>query len=86
MDWRTSDQLPTACITDAIATVTGVPGTDQRPIYESVDPDALDSILDAVAESPRRQSGLSVSFHHHDCEVVITADGGLSVTRQTSDR
>lgn len=86
LDWRESDQPPTACVTEAIAAVTGDSGTEQRPLYESVDPDALDRILDAAVDSPNRRSTLSVSFRHHGCEVVVTADGGLSVTHRAPDR
>jgi len=85
-DWRERDRTPTECIIDAIAAETGVPPTDQRPLYESVDPDALDGLLESAIDTPERGPPLTVSFCHEHCEVHITAGGELSVTQQAVEQ
>ena len=55
-----------------IADVNDVAETELAPLYEAVDPDALDSLL--------RSSGIDrVEFTHCGCLVSIYADGRVDV-------
>lgn len=77
-NWH-GEGTPAGSVTDAIATVTGTPPLGLQPLYESIDPDALDRILEAGSASPSGRSTLTVSFRHAGCAVTITADGQLTV-------
>jgi hypothetical protein len=72
-------------VIEAIAALTGVPPTGLQPLYETLDPDALDGLLESAPENPSRRSSLAVSFRHEGCDVTINADGHLTVTRRPGD-
>lgn len=60
---------PTTAIVRAVATVRGVDPTDlQRPLFEAVDPDALDALFDSNLD------GMSVSFEYHGHRVELRGD------------
>lgn len=83
--WREDGTIACSVI-DAIAALTGTPPSRLQPLYETIDPDALDRVLEPASETPRRRSTPSVSFCHEGCHVTTMADGGLTVTLQTDDQ
>ena len=67
-------------IVSAVAAHTGSDPLDLAPLYQAVDPDALDALFatDDPMRSPDR-----VSFTYCGCEVVVSAEG---VTVESANR
>jgi hypothetical protein len=72
-----SETPPTQAVIEAVAIATNREPTDMDPLYDAVDPDALDAILvDGERAVPQ---DLVVSFTYMDCEVVLRANGDVMV-------
>lgn len=69
------DEPVTVAVIDAVATMAGVEPTALPPLYETIDPDALDGLFDAGSSDAR---SVRVSFSYADYEVAV--EGGSSVT------
>ena len=65
-------------IVAAVSAERGVDPVDLPPLYERVDPDALDALF---ASTPVREGNLSgsVSFEYASCTVEVSADGAVDV-------
>ena len=73
---RTEDVSTTVVM--AISEATGTPATELPPMYDAIDPDALDAIFrDHVDGRPR--TGIAVTFSMAGCTVDI-CDGEVTVT------
>lgn len=72
-DW--DDGPITASVVNAIAAVTGDEPTAITPLYEVVDPDALDHLFESV----RGDELVIVSFHLAGCAVRVGGDGDIEV-------
>jgi hypothetical protein len=72
-DWETT--TPSQAVVEAIAIATNREPTDLEPLYDSVDPDALDGLF----EGPAVPADLTLSFTHAGCEIVLRERGGLVV-------
>lgn len=65
-------------IITAVADAKDVDPLDLEPLHYSVDPDALDTLFEpAVGRAP---TSLELAFSHDGCEVVVQADGEVTVT------
>lgn len=75
----TVDEPPSTVIATAIAILQDAPPVELDPLYETVDPDALDAVLGDpyVDES---ESALRVTFTVSDCHVIAHSDGRITVT------
>lgn len=82
-----ADDLSTAVV-EAIAEHEGVDPLDlERPLYEVIDPDALDSLFPddgSVASTAAGES--SVTFAYEGCEVEVTGDGAVAVREPLTGR
>ncbi|WP_336337489.1 HalOD1 output domain-containing protein [Haloarcula brevis] len=72
-DW--TETRPSAAVTEYISAMTGREQTDFPPLYETVDPEAVDSL---VAPSDRA-SPVSISFEYAGHAVTVRSDGELVV-------
>lgn len=77
-DWAESDEI-SATIIDAVAAITGNEPADLQPLYEAVDPDALDQLLRSLRTSSISQGRSEVVFTFNGCEVTVAADGTITV-------
>lgn len=69
-------------VIDAVADAKGVDPLDLPPLYDSVDPDALDAIF------PADGSGASITslrFEVAGCEVLVRGSGDVVVVRSEAD-
>lgn len=73
-DSDATDRLVHA-VTSAVADAEGVDPWDLRPLYDVVDPEALESL---VGESSTDRV-LEVTFAYHGYEVTVDAEGDVSV-------
>ena len=80
-DWDSGEQVVVS-VAEALAEHAGVPVHELPPLYDSVDPDALDGVartLDADAADGRA----SVTFSAlEDYLVTVHADGGVEIDEQ----
>lgn len=77
-DWR-ADEPVTAAVVRGVATVMNTPPTELQPIYETVDPDALDLVFDSTPGNPESRD-ISVTFRFNECEVRVHATGTIEIT------
>jgi len=63
-------------IVRAVAAVTGTEPTEMRPLYEVVDPEAMNRL---VTRSGARTRPIRLSFRFENCAVTVHADGHVVV-------
>lgn len=74
-------ESPCEAIMRALATISGNDQLDmQPPLFESVDPDALNRIITSSQSGTTR-----VSFTHSDYQVMIESNGNLHLTETKSE-
>jgi hypothetical protein len=71
-NWEQSDQ-PGVIVLEAVSAATGRAETDLPPLRDSVDPDALDTVLTGG------QSPVTVSFRYADTDVVVSGNGAIEI-------
>jgi hypothetical protein len=57
------------------------PSELEEPLYEAVDPDALETLFESVEDGPHREEG-KVRFPYQGYEVTVHAEGDVSVREQ----
>ena len=77
------DESPSHGVIRAIATVKGVDPTDVDPLYDFIDPDALNTMFDDTTEA--RESDLRVSFRIEDSKIEVSGDRRITVRPVTAD-
>ena len=78
-EYDPAETAPSVAVVDLVERVRGGESTrDLPPLYEIVDPDALDSLLESRANRSGR-SRRSVSFRYGDAKVTVTSDGRIAV-------
>jgi hypothetical protein len=75
----TEDVPPSQSVVERVAAREGVDHTELTPLFDAIDPDALDKILDT---SPHTGSALQVSFTYHGYDVTVTGDGEVRLGKQ----
>lgn len=67
-------------VIDAVADHEGIdPMTLEPPLYEAIDPDAIDSLFPRDANGRSPSSG-RLSFSYNDYRITVTSDGDVQVT------
>jgi hypothetical protein len=67
------DESPSMAVVSAVAAATNTDPTEIEPLYESIDPDALDYLVRGGSRSRRGFDGC-VSFTVAGCSVVVHGD------------
>ena len=81
-DWRTDRSLSSSVI-EAVSRATGTAPDRVRPLYEVIDPDALDRLFAPTDRRPGRPPTTVVSFRIEGC--TVTVDGGGRITVLPAD-
>lgn len=68
--------MPSRAIPKRIATLEGVDLTELDPLYNAIDPDALDALVGA---SGQNDSPLQIEFTYHGYDVAVTGDGTIHI-------
>ena len=76
------DESPSHGVVRAISAVKGVEPSDVDPLYDSVDPNALDAIFGGTTEI--RESDIRVSFRINDLEIEVSEDRRVTVRSMTA--
>lgn len=67
-------------IVERVAEAEGVePSELETPLFEVVDPDALEQVFSSMPDGPDRQAG-EVRFEYYGYQVTVTAHGDISLT------
>jgi hypothetical protein len=74
------DRAPSDAVLDALATATGVDPLDLPPLYERIDPDALDRLFRRAEDD---DADLLVEFGVDDWNVFVRGDGRVRVCDAT---
>jgi hypothetical protein len=65
----------------AVAEATDVsPMELSPPLYESINPDALESLVEGTSNE-----SVCISFEYHDCAVTVCGNGDVSVSTPATD-
>lgn len=84
-DWEHDDPL-SAAVVDVVAAVTDREPEELPPLYDVVEPDALDAVLAPRPGSPTRREGRGcVTFAFGGCRVGVYWDGSITVSRGAAD-
>lgn len=70
--WRPSDH-PSMTIVEVVAAATDRETTDLPPLQETIDADALDTLLES------QSSSVAVSFRYADTGVSVNGEGSIEV-------
>lgn len=65
-------------IVNSIAAVTGQRPETLEPLYETINPDALESLFRPVSPKAPRNTG-SVTFTYERCEITVHAVGTIEI-------
>lgn len=71
------NKTPTESIIDAVATAAGTEPISLSPLYETIDPDAIDRIFERAEEIGDAETVLS--FEYEGWQVFVRADGRIRV-------
>ncbi|MFC7213305.1 HalOD1 output domain-containing protein [Saliphagus sp. GCM10025334] len=82
-DWA-SDELPSEAVVEAVAAATGSTSESIPPLYEVVDPEALDQLFVPTSQGTSLRTGV-VEFQFHGCDVTISTCGRTTVTVSECD-
>lgn len=76
-DW--TNVTPSAAILETLAAATGADELDLSPLYESVDPDALDKLVGRQLGG-RAVGPTEVAFRHEGFDVVVGSGGTVRLS------
>lgn len=69
-------QTPAVAVISALAEINGNSPDELTPLYDTIDPDGLNSVIDSGTEE------VTVEFEHDGCEVVVRADETVIIEPQ----
>ena len=78
---NSSDEDISETVVSAVADAKGVDPLDLDPLYDAIDPDALDSIFRHAGAG---STVTKLSFEMEDCEVLVRGSGEVVVTLATA--
>lgn len=71
------DESPSEAVVRTLAALEGVESSDLDPLYESIEPEALDALLDRPV--PEGSAPPTVQFVASGYRVVVSGDGRITV-------
>lgn len=80
VDWTADSRSISTAVVSAVAEATGAEPTELEPLYSVVDPDALEALFRPVG-APSVPSPRRVEFEYCGCEVTVTADRTVRVSK-----
>lgn len=80
-DWTDGDNIA-ASVIEAVAAVVGKQPTDIEPLYEVVDPDALEELLLSLRSSGGHDRYGAVTFVFNDCKIRVESSGTIWIEPQ----
>lgn len=78
-DWERDDSVSTTII-EGVAAVTDTPETDlDPPLYEIMDPDALDNLCQPLNDDVLRDGSGQLTLSLHGCTVTLDWSGRIKI-------
>lgn len=71
------DMQPSMAAVEAVAAAVGHSPTELNPLYESIDPEALDAIV--TPEEPESKESVHVSFTYEGVDVLVDSQNGIEI-------
>ena len=68
-----------AAVVRAVAAVSGDEPYTVQPLYEAVDPDALEHLVRSLETTDERDACWSITFPLHRCQVTLASDGVIEL-------
>lgn len=72
---------PSAAVIQAVANASDEDPREMEPLYDAIDPDALDALVRSAEDHGGTE--LTLEFSYNDCWVRLGDDGELTVFRTT---
>ena len=69
---------PSEAVIEAVADAEGVEPTDLQPLYDVLDPDALDALFQPRSHGGRSSRG-QIAFEYHGYEIHVDEDGQVTL-------
>lgn len=69
---------PSIAVIDALSAYYGVDPLNLEPLYEVIDLDALDELFTRDADA---SCGMTVQFSYNGCEVEVSEDGTVEISK-----
>jgi hypothetical protein len=79
------DEQLSQCVVEAVADTTGRDPYEMEPLYEVIDPDALDRLFNQNTVRDTKSSADCVRFRFEGCEIAVRADNQILVTPPDSN-
>ena len=79
-DWKAVQ--PSTAIVELVASITGREPDQLEPVYNTIDPDALDTLVIGSADP----ASVSLAFTINGYEVVVRDDGNVVVSTNSSSK
>jgi hypothetical protein len=76
-DWRGGGSL-SHCVTEVVSAATGTDVERMRPLFETIDPEAVTRLFESADGGSDRSVSASVQFRYEGCRVNLVSDGRLS--------
>lgn len=77
-DWASDGEL-SETVVDAVASVLDAEPTDLSPLYEVIDPDALNRLYAPTPNHQTRPGGGRLTFSYNGCLVTAYWDGAVEI-------
>ena len=78
-DWSSGDS-PSSAVVEAVAATTGAEPPEMSLLYDVIDPEALDRLVNRASHGPQGSGELTVSFTYEGCRVDVTSTGRVAVS------
>lgn len=75
-----SDKSPSICVVETVSEATGTDLMDLQPLYDAIDPDALDKLIG----SPDQFTEGCIQFRYEGCTITVDAGGWIAVSSETN--
>ncbi|WP_136717080.1 HalOD1 output domain-containing protein [Halorientalis salina] len=80
-DWEATE--PSTAIVETVAAVKGDEASEMRPLFTTIDPDAVDSLI--ATDNDAQRSEVSVSLTLAGCEVTVWGHGKICILESVSE-
>ena len=74
-----SDDSPSDVVVRAVAALSGESPLELPPLYDSIEPDALNAMFDHARRVGGADCGVTVSFCYHGFDVTVEPDGTVRI-------
>lgn len=82
LEWEENER-PSTVIVECVAAVVGRQPTELTPLYESIEPDALNGLIRPA--TPKAGDPIRISFQYEEVDVLVDSQTGIEIYPEPSD-